>query len=72
MKEATNIWSMWKKSVQWDEMALKQKLISLWFSLSFVGLGLGGNDLIVSIIVVANFAASAYFCVKYVPVREED
>lgn len=71
MKE-TSMSSLWKQSVQWDRMTAKQKLISIWFSLSFVMLGLGGESLLVAAVAVANFAAAAYCCVKHVPMDEED
>lgn len=70
MKE-TSLCSLWKQSVQWDKMTGKQKLISVWFSLSFVGLGLGGENLLVALIAVANFAAAAWCVVKYVPMEDE-
>lgn len=72
MKEAMKIWSAWKKSIQWDEMTMKQELMSVWFSLSFVVLGASGDNLSFAFLAVANFAASAYCCVKYVPMDEDD
>lgn len=65
MKETMKIWSVWKKSVQWDEMTMKQKLMSIWFSLS-------GDNLVFTFLAVANYATAAYCCVKYVPMDEDD
>ena len=70
MKE-TSMCSLWKQSVQWDKMTSKQKLISVWFSLSFVVLGMCGESLLFAIIAVANFGAAAYHVVKYVPMEDE-
>ena len=70
MKE-TSMYSLWKQSVQWDKMTAKQKLISVWFSLSFVVLGMCGESLLFAIIAVANFGAAAYHVVKYVPMEDE-
>ena len=70
MKE-TKISSLWKKSVKWDKMTGKQKAISIWFSLSFVLLGLSCTSLFVAVLAVANFAAAAYHVVKYVPMDDE-
>ena len=70
MKE-TSMCSLWKQSVQWDKMTTKQKLISVWFSLSFVVLGMCGESLLFALIAVANFGAAAYHVVKYVPMEDE-
>ena len=70
MKET--IWcSIWKDSVQWDKMTGSQKLISIWFSLSFVGLGVECDSLLVALITVANIYASACCVVKYVPMEDD-
>lgn len=70
MKE-TSLCSLWKRSVQWERMTVKQKLISVWFSLSFVVLGMSGESILFALVAVANFAASAYCVVKYVPMEDE-
>jgi len=70
MKE-TSLFSLWKQSVHWDKMTVKQKLISAWFSLSFVGLCLGGENLLVAVVVVTNFAVAAWCVMKYVPMEDE-
>lgn len=70
MKE-TSMCSLWKRSVQWERMTTKQKLISVWFSLSFVVLGISGGSMLFALIAVANFAAAAYHVVKYVPMDDE-
>lgn len=72
MKETKSLWSIWSKSVQWDKKTAKQKLISAWFSLSFIVLGVSGSSFIFSIIAAVNFGCAAYFTAKYVPVNEED
>lgn len=71
MKETKNFRELLKKELQWDNMNLKQKLISAWFSMSFVGLGLCGESLLVAAIAVANLAAAAYCVVKYVQMEDE-
>lgn len=72
MKETIRIWSLWKKSVQWDSKTVRQKLIATWFSLSMVGVGVMacGNPLL-SAMSVLNLVVATYFCVKYVPMEEE-
>lgn len=70
MKE-TSMCSLWKQSVQWDKMTAKQKLISVWFSLSFVVLGISGESLPFAILALVNFVAAAYHVVKYVPMEDE-
>lgn len=70
MKE-TSLCSLWKRTVQWERMTVKQKLISAWFSLSFVVLGISGGSLLFLALAVANFAAAAYHVVKYVPMEDE-
>ena len=52
-------------------MTIKQKLISVWFSLSFVVLGISGGNMLFLALVVANFTAAAYHVVKYVPMEDE-
>ncbi|MGM9692247.1 MAG: hypothetical protein ACI3X6_03460 [Alloprevotella sp.] len=52
-------------------MTIKQKLISVWFSLSFVVLGISGSNMLFMILAVANLAAAAYSVVKYVPMEDE-
>lgn len=71
MKETKNACDLLKQEAQWDKLTGKQKLISIWFSLSFVLLGLSGESLLVAVLAVANFAAAAYHVVKYVPMEDE-
>lgn len=71
MKEAKNVFDLLIMEAQWERMTLKQKLISVWFSLSFVGLFMIGDSVLSSIIAVANFAAAAYYVVKYVQMEDE-
>jgi hypothetical protein len=70
MKE-TSMCSLCKQSVQWDKMTVRQKLISVWFSLSFVVLGISGESLPFAILSLVNFVAAAYHVVKYVPMEDE-
>lgn len=71
MKETKNVCDLLKQEAQWDRMTGKQKLISVWFSLSFVLLGLSGESLLFAAVAVANFVAAAYCVVKYVPMEDE-
>lgn len=70
-KSMKELWLLWKKQVDWDKKTLKQKLIAAWFSLSFPIAAICGGT-ILAVAGILNLAASAYYCVKYVPVREED
>ncbi|MCR4919207.1 MAG: hypothetical protein K5928_05245, partial [Prevotella sp.] len=67
MKETKKLYDLWARDSQWEKMTIKQKLISVWFSLSFVVLGISGGSLLFMALAVANFAAAAYHVVKYVP-----
>lgn len=71
MKETKKLYDLWARESQWEKMTIKQKLISVWFSLSFVVLGMCGESLLFAIIAVANFGAAAYHVVKYVPMEDE-
>jgi hypothetical protein len=64
---------LWKKSVAWDSMTKKQKLIAIWFSLSFVGVGVFGcSEWWITVLALVNFVAAASCAVKYIPIPEED
>lgn len=52
-------------------MTTKQKLISAWFSLSFVVLAISGSSMLFMALAVANFAAAVYHVVKYVSMEDE-
>lgn len=71
MKETKNVYDLLKQEAQWERMTVKQKLISIWFSLSFVLLGLCGESVFVAVLAVANFAAAACCMVKNVSMEEE-
>lgn len=72
-KSANELGLLWKKSVAWDAMTMKQKLIGIWFSLSFILLGVsGGSAWWVIVLALVNFGAAAFNTVKYVPIPEED
>lgn len=54
-------------------MTKKQKLIAIWFSLSFVGVGVFGcSEWWITILALVNFVAAASCAVKYIPIPEED
>ena len=71
MKETKKLYDLWEHETQWEKMTIKQKLFSVWFSLSFVVLGISGGSLLFMVLAVANFAAAAYHVVKYVPMEDE-
>lgn len=71
MKETKKLYDLWAWESQWEKMTIKQKLISVWFSLSFVVLGISGDNMLFLALAVANFAAAAYHVVKYVPMEDE-
>lgn len=71
MKETIKMCSIWKESVQWDKMTKKQKLLSVWFSLSLVVLGMSGENLLLLVMAAVNFGLSAYLTVKHVPMEDE-
>ena len=71
MKERNEMCSLWKRSVQWDKMTAGQKWLSVWFSLSIVGLVFCGEGLLPTAIALANFASAAYFTVRNVPMEDE-
>ena len=73
MKKVKNeLWHLWKKSVDWDSKTMKQKAISVWFSISFILLGISGGSLLAVSLAVVNFGAAAYSVVKYVPMNVEE
>ena len=73
MKKVMNeLWQLWKKSVQWDSKTMKQKAISVWFSISFVLVGISGGSLLAVSLAVVNLGAAAYSVVKYVPMNVEE
>lgn len=72
MKETKRIWSQLKDISVWGKKSSVQKAIQVWFDLSFMSLFACGMNLLVTLIVVANFASSVYCFIKYVPVEEEE
>ena len=71
MKETKKLYDLWAKDTQWKKMTVKQKLISVWFSLSFVVLAISGSSMLFTVLAVANFAAAVYHVVKYVSMEDE-
>ena len=71
MKETKDLCALWKREVRWSRMTRKQKLTSVWFGLSFGLLCICGESLLVTLVVVANFATAAYHVVKNVPMEDE-
>lgn len=71
MKETKKLYDLWARETQWERMTIKQKLISVWFSLSLLVLGISGGNMLFLALAVANFAAAAYHIVKYVPMEDE-
>lgn len=57
--------------IGWDKMTTKQKIISTWFSLSFVLLCVCAENLWLAAIAVANFGFAARMVVKHVPMEDE-
>lgn len=71
MKETKGFWSIMTDEIGWDKMTTKQKCISVWFSLSFVLLGMCGESLLLAVIALVNFSFAAHSVVKHVPMEEE-
>ena len=71
MKETKKLYDLWVRESQWEKMTIKQKLISVWFSLSLVVLGISGGSLLFMVFAAANLAAAAYHVVKYVQMEDE-
>lgn len=71
MKETKKLYDLLAMESKWEKMTIKQKLISVWFSLSFVVLVISGGNMLFLALAVANFAAAAYHIVKYVPMEDE-
>jgi hypothetical protein len=65
------LWQLLKSQTGWDSLTIKQKLITFWWSLSFCGFAVSGS-LLVTAIIVANFASASYCMVKYVPEPKDE
>ena len=70
-KTITELWSLLIKDFDWKNRSVKQRIITVWFGLSFCLLGMCGESLLLAIPAIVNFAAAAYHIAKYVPVPEE-
>lgn len=55
-----------KTSSGWDDMSVRQRLIVIWWSLSFFGFAFEGS-LVIIIMAVVNFAVASFCLVKFVP-----
>lgn len=66
-----SLWGLWKTSSGWDDLSVRQRLIVIWWSLSFFGFYIEGPFVLI-ILALANFAAATYCTVKYVPEPKED
>lgn len=72
MKETMKVLSQLKGISRWGESSSMQKVIQVWFDLSFASLFACGIEFWVTLIIVANFACSVYCFLKYVPMEEEE
>ncbi len=55
----------------WNDMSVCQRIITIWWSLSFFGFCIDGPVLI-TILALVNFAVASYCIVKYVPEPKYD
>ena len=67
----TNLSDLWKRSVHWEKMTIKQKLITIWFGLSFASLVLASESVLLAVVVLVNFGASVFSVSKYVQMEDE-
>lgn len=59
-------------AIEWNEMTNKQKMLCIWFAISFALLiGLFGPFWF-ELLVVLNFAAASFMLIKNVSIKEED
>lgn len=61
-----SLWGLCKTSSGWDDMSVRQRLIVIWWSLSFFGFAFEGS-LVLTILAVVNFAVASFCLVKFVP-----
>lgn len=66
-----SLWGLWKTSSGWDDMSVRQRLIAIWWSLSFFGFAFEGS-LVLTILTVANFAVASFCLVKFVPEPKDE
>ena len=66
-----SLWGLWKTSSGWDDMSIRQRLIAMWWSLSFFGFAFEGS-LVLTILTVANFAVASFCLVKFVPEPKDE
>ena len=68
-KQKTTKTSVWKKVLDecgWSDWTIKQRLIVIWWSISFCGFCVMGPMWLIAII-VANFALATFCLVRFVP-----
>lgn len=70
MKEIKKQWSIMIDEISWGKMSIKQKSITIWFSVSFVLLLVCSEGLLLAMIATTNFGIAAYSFVKNVPIEE--
>lgn len=71
VKAIKEVWTLWEESTGWNGFSRKQKLICVWWSISFV-LVLGIGSFWSGVLTLANFAYSTHCIKKYVPVKDDD
>lgn len=65
------LWGLWKTSCNWDEMTIGQKLILVWWCLSFIFI-CGEGPFWIMALSVLNFGASTVSLIKYVPEPKDE
>lgn len=66
-----SLWGLWKTSSGWNDMSVRQRIIAIWWSLSFFGFCIEGSFVLL-ILAVANFAVASLCLVKCVPEPKDD
>lgn len=64
-------WLLLKGQLGWESLSSKQKLIIVWWCVSFFGI-LVDASLIVLAILLANFASATFCVIKYVPQPKDE
>lgn len=66
-----SLWGLCKTSFGWDDMSVRQRLIAIWWSLSFFGFAFEVS-LVLTILAVVNFAVASFCLVKFVPEPKDE